>query len=330
MPHEERLCVPMHDMIKELSCIGILPVLKLDREEDALPVCQALIRGGLPCVEVTFRTAAARGAIAKLAKECPEMLVGAGTVLTTGQVDEAVSAGARFIVTPGLNPMIVRYCQAKGIPIIPGINDPTGIEQAMVMGLDVVKFFPAQQSGGIEMIKAMGAPYIHISFLPTGGINYDNMNDYLTNKRVVAVGGSWVVNENMINSGDFDGIARTARAAVDHMLNFQVEHVGVNCECAPEAEENARICREAFSFETNELPVSYFAGPGLEFMKDGGRGTNGHIAIRTNSVDRAVYHLARRGVELDMSTAQYNPDGTMRFIYLKNEIGGFAYHLVKR
>jgi 2-dehydro-3-deoxyphosphogluconate aldolase/(4S)-4-hydroxy-2-oxoglutarate aldolase len=226
--------------------------------------------------------------------------------------------------------MIVRYCQAKGIPIIPGINDPTGIEQAMVMGLDVVKFFPAQQSGGIEMIKAMGAPYIHISFLPTGGINRENMNEYLTNKRVIAVGGSWVVNEKMINAGDFDGIARVAREAVDNLLNFRVEHIGVNCESEEEASNCATVCCNAFSFPTNELPVSYFAGEGLEFMKDGGRGTNGHIAIRTNSVDRAVYHLARRGIAVDMETAQYNPDGSMRFIYLKDEIGGFAYHLVKR
>ncbi len=320
----------MHDIIKEISRIGILPVLKLDREEDAVPVGEALIRGGLPCVEVTFRTSAARGAIEKLAKECPDMLVGAGTVLTTGQVDEAVAAGARFIVTPALNPMIVRYCQAKDIPIIPGINNPTGIEQAMVMGLDVVKFFPAQQSGGIEMIKAMGAPYINIAFLPTGGISYDNMNDYLTNKKVVAVGGSWVVNEKMIDAGDFDGIARVTREAVDHMLGFRLEHVGINCACPEDAAKGAEICRDAFSFGIRELPVSYFAGEGLEFMKNGGRGTNGHIAICTNSVDRAVYHLTRRGVEVDMTTAQYNPDGSMRFIYLKDEIGGFAYHLVKR
>lgn len=320
----------MHDIVKKISRIGILPVLKLDREEDAVPVGEALLRGGLACVEVTFRTDAARGAIEKLAKECPDMLVGAGTVLTTGQVDEAVAAGARFIVTPGLNPMIVRYCQAKDIPIIPGINNPTGIEQAMVMGLDVVKFFPAQQSGGIEMIKAMGAPYINIAFLPTGGISYDNMNDYLNNKKVVAVGGSWVVNEKMINAGDFDGIARITREAVDHMLGFRLEHVGINCAKAEDAEQNAAICRNAFSFDTRELPVSYFAGSGLEFMKEGGRGTNGHIAISTNSVDRAVYHLQQRGIEVDMSTAQYNPDGSMRFVYLQNEIGGFAYHLVKR
>ncbi len=320
----------MNDRIKQLARIGILPILKLDREEDALPIGEALIRGGIPCVEVTFRTAAAKGAIAKLSAKYPELLIGAGTVLTTGQVDEAVAEGAKFIVTPGLNPMIVRYCQAKNIPIIPGINDPTGIEQAMVMGLDVVKFFPAQQSGGIEMIKAMGAPYINITFMPTGGINYDNMNEYLTNNKVVAIGGSWIVSEKMINEGDFDGIARTARAAVDHMLNFTMEHIGVNCRTSEEAKACADICRDAFSFDTRELPVSYFAGPGLEFMKDGGRGTNGHIAICTNSVDRAVYHLGRRGIEVDMDTAMYNPDGTMRFVYLKEEIGGFAYHLVKR
>ena len=320
----------MNDTIRQISRIGILPVLKLDRVEDAIPVGQALIRGGLPCAEVTFRTDAARGAIEALSREFPDMLVGAGTVLTTGQVDEAVAAGAKFIVTPGLNPMIVRYCQAKNIPIVPGINNPTGIEQAMVMGLDVVKFFPAEQSGGIEMIKAMGAPYIQINFLPTGGVSYDNMNNYLNNPKVVAVGGSWVVNEKMINAGDFDGIARVTRESVDKMLGFRLEHVGINCACTEDAQKGAEICRDAFSFDIRELPVSFFAGEGLEFMKNGGRGTNGHIAICTNSVDRAVYHLTRRGVEFDMSTAQYNPDGSMRFVYLKDEIGGFAYHLVKR
>lgn len=320
----------MNDTIRQISRIGILPVLKLDREEDAVPVGSALLRGGLPCVEVTFRTNAARGAIEQMTRECPDLLVGAGTVLTTGQVDEAVAAGAKFIVTPGLNPMIVRYCQAKNIPIIPGINNPTGIEQAMVMGLDVVKFFPAESSGGIEMIKAMGAPYIQISFLPTGGVNYDNMDRYLASPKVVAVGGSWVVNEKMILDGDFDGIARVTRASVDRMLGFRLEHVGINCASDEQALHNAEICRDAFSFPIRELPVSFFAGEGLEFMKNGGRGTCGHIAISTNSVDRAVYHLTRRGVTFDMSTAQYNPDGSLRFIYIKDEIGGFAYHLVKR
>ena len=317
----------MNDIIRELSLIGILPVLRIDREEDALPIGKALSRGGIPCVEVTFRTPAARGSIARIAKECPDVLVGAGTVLTTGQVDDAVAEGAKFIVTPGLNPMVVRYCQAKGIPIIPGVNDPTGIEQAMVMGLDVVKFFPAQQSGGIEMIKAMGAPYIQISFMPIGGIKLGNMNEYLTNKKVIAVGGSWIVGEKMILAGDYDGIARTAKEAVDHMLSFSLAHVGINCSAAKDAEAAAATCLSAFSFPTRELPVSYFAGTGLEFMKSEGRGTKGHIAIKTNSVDRAVYHLKRRGVEFDESTAQYAPDGSLKFIYLKNEIEGFAYHL---
>ena len=317
----------MNNIIRELSLIGILPVLKIDREEDAVPVGQALSRGGIPCVEVTFRTPAARGSISRIAKECPDILVGAGTVLTTGQVDEAVAAGAKFIITPGLNPMVVRYCQAKGIPIIPGLNNPTAIEQAMVMGLDVVKFFPAQQSGGIEMIKAMAAPYIQISFMPTGGINPSNMNDYLSYKKVIAVGGSWVVAEKMIQNGDFDGIARTAREAVDHMLSLSVSHIGVNCQKEAEAQACADLCRDAFSFPTRELPVSYFAGTGLEFMKEGGRGTMGHIAIKTTNVDRAVYHLKRRGLKFDESTAKYAPDGSMTFIYLKDEIGGFAYHL---
>lgn len=319
----------MNDILKELSLIGIVPVIKIDNAKDAAPLAKALIDGGLPCAEVTFRTSAAREAISIIAKEYPEMLVGAGTVLTTAQVDEAIEAGAKFIVSPGFNPEIVKYCQEKGCPIVPGINNPSGIEQALSLGLDVVKFFPAEQSGGLKMIKAMSAPYGAVKFMPTGGVNPANVCDYLAFNKIICCGGSWMVNPDMISSGDFDGIARLVREAVDTMLGLKFRHVGINSNCENCAAKTVDTLSKFFSFPSDQRSASTFASPAIEVMKSCGRGAMGHIAIGTNSVDRAVYHLERRGVKFDYSTATYDASGAMKFIYLADEIGGFAYHLVK-
>ena len=318
----------MNEVVKQLSLIGIVPVIKIDNAKDAAPLAKALINGGLPCAEVTFRTAAAKEAIAIIAKEYPDMIVGAGTVLTTAQVDDAIEAGAKFIVSPGFNPEIVKYCQSKGCPIVPGINNPTGIEQALTLGLDVVKFFPAEQSGGLNMIKAMSAPYGAVKFMPTGGINPGNVNDYLANPKILCCGGSWMVNPDMIAAGDFAGIEKLVREAVDTMLGLKFRHVGIN-PCGTTSAEAAEVLANAFSFPANAGSKSIFSSPALELMNEKGPGTHGHIAIATNNVDRAVYHLSRRGVKFDMSTATYDDKGNMKFIYLADEINGFAYHLVK-
>ena len=319
----------MNDIIKELSLIGIVPVIKIDDAKDAAPLAKALIEGGLPCAEVTFRTAAAKEAISIIAKEYPEMIVGAGTVLTKAQVDDAIEAGAKFIVSPGFNPEIVKYCQSKGCPIVPGINNPTGIEQALSLGLDVVKFFPAEQSGGIKMIKAMAAPYGGVKFMPTGGVNPANVNDYLSFNKILCCGGSWMVDAKMISSGDFDGIAKLVREAVDTMLGFKFRHLGINSADEAAAEGNVNALNSIFSFAEDKRSASTFVSPEFEVMHGMGRGKCGHIAISTNSVDRAVYHLGRRGVKFDMDSATYDKDGSMKFIYLADEINGFAYHLVK-
>jgi 2-dehydro-3-deoxyphosphogluconate aldolase/(4S)-4-hydroxy-2-oxoglutarate aldolase len=318
----------MNDIIKQLSLIGIVPVIKIDDPKDAKPLAKALIDGGLPCAEVTFRTACAKEAIAAIASEYPEMIVGAGTVLTKAQVDDAIEAGAKFIVSPGFNPEIVKYCQSKGCPIVPGINNPTGIEQALELGLDTVKFFPAEQSGGISMIKAMSAPYGGVSFMPTGGISPANLNDYLSFSKIVCCGGSWMVKPDMIANGDFEGITKLVRGAVDTMLGFKFKHIGIN-PCGDTADGAANTLKSYFSFDPKATSKSIFASPEFEMMCEKGPGTNGHIAIQTNNVDRAVYHLSRRCVKFDMSTATYDANGAMKFIYLADEIDGFAYHLVK-
>ncbi len=317
------------DVIKELSLIGLVPVIKIDDAKDAAPLAHALNDGGLPCAEVTFRTTAAAEAIAEMVKACPDMLVGAGTVLTTAQVDEAVAAGAKFIVSPGLNPTVVKYCVERDIPVMPGINNPSGIEQAMELGLKVVKFFPAEPSGGLNMLKAMAAPYGGVRFMPTGGISPSNVGDYLAWNRIIACGGSWMVPAKMLAEGNFEGIKKLAREAVDTMLNLRFTHLGVNCRDEDECRSAAATADALFGFASDERSMSIFAGTPLEFMKAPGRGTMGHVAIATPSVDRAVYHLTRRGAKFDESSALYDKDGSLKFIYIADEIAGFAYHLVK-
>ena len=205
----------MNEVLKQIGEIGIVPVVVLDDAKDAEPLARALCEGGLPCAEVTFRTDAAEESIRIMSERFPDMLVGAGTVLTTEQVDRAVAAGAKFIVSPGLNPKVVRYCVEKWILITPGCANPSDVEQAIENGLEVVKFFPAEQAGGLAYIKAIAAPYVGMKFMPTGGINPQNVRDYLAYDRILACGGSWMVKGDLIQAGAFEEITRMTREAVD-------------------------------------------------------------------------------------------------------------------
>lgn len=203
----------MNEILKKFNEIGIIPVVVLNDAKDAEPLAKALIEGGLPCAEVTFRTDAAEESIRIMSEKFPELLVGAGTVLTTEQVDRAVAAGAKFIVSPGLNPEVVKYCNEKGITITPGVVTPGEIEKAIGLGLEVVKFFPAEPSGGLPMIKAMAAAYTKMKFMPTGGINAKNVVDYLKSDKILACGGSWMVKSDMISAGEFDKIVDLCKEA---------------------------------------------------------------------------------------------------------------------
>ena len=205
----------MTEMMKQLQKIGIIPVVVLDRAEDALPLAECLMEGGLPCAEVTFRTAAADESIRQMAKAYPEMIVGAGTVLSTEQADRAIGAGAKFIVSPGFNPKVTEYVLKKGVPMTPGVCTPTEIEAALQFDLDVLKFFPAEPAGGLKMIKALAAPYVGVSFMPTGGISAANVRDYLAYDRIVACGGSWMVSGKLVKEGNFAEIKRLVREAAD-------------------------------------------------------------------------------------------------------------------
>ena len=204
----------MNDTLVQIGKTGIVPVVVLNNASDAEPLAEALINGGLPCAEVTFRTEAAEDSIKLMSKKFPEMFVGAGTVLTTEQVDRAIGAGAKFIVSPGFNPKVVEYCLKNNYPITPGIMTPTELEMALGFCLDVVKFFPAENAGGLKMIKAMSAPYTMMKFMPTGGINAENVGDYLACDKILACGGSWMVKGDLVKEGKFAEIEKlTAEAA---------------------------------------------------------------------------------------------------------------------
>lgn len=194
---------------------AVVPVVVLEDAKDAVPLAEALVKGGLPCAEVTFRTDAAEESIRLMCEKYPEMLVGAGTVLTTVQVDRAVAAGAKFIVSPGFDAEIVDYCLEKEIPVLPGCITPSEVAQAVKRGLRTVKFFPAEQAGGLPMIKAMAAPYTMLKFMPTGGISTKNLKDYLGFDKIICCGGSWMVKGDMIKNKEFDKIAEMTKEAVE-------------------------------------------------------------------------------------------------------------------
>lgn len=312
----------------EFENVGIVPVIKLDKVENAEKLAKALRDGGINCAEVTFRANGADEVIKRMTKAYPDMLVGAGTVLTCEQADAAIKSGAKFCVAPGLNPNVVKHCLEKGVPFAPGLSSSSEIEQAMELGLDFAKFFPAEQAGGLAYIKAVSAPYPQMRFMPTGGISADNINSYLSFKKVVCCGGSWIVPAKLLDAEDWESITKLCREAIDKMLGFTMVHVGLNCADPQEAESVADGFEKAFGFTKKVGNSSVFASTYMEMMKSPFRGTHGHIAVATNSVKRAAYQLKLRGYEIDETSVKYNAEGVMNVAYLKDEFGGFAVHLV--
>ncbi len=320
----------MNEVLEKISAIGIVPVIKIDDVEKAVPLAKALCDGGIPCAEVTFRTEQAAEAMTRITKEFPDMLVGAGTVLTTTQVDQAVKAGAKFIVSPGLNPKIVSYCLEKGIPVTPGCANPSDIECALELGLDVVKFFPAEALGGIKTIKAVAAPYNKLRFMPTGGVNAGNINDYLSFDKIIACGGSWMVKADLINEGKFDEITALCREAMQTVLGLELAHIGINCADASESEAVAKKFSALFGIPYKAGNSSNFAGSMIECMKEPFLGKNGHIAIKTNYIKRAVNYFESQGFTFRHDLCKKDANGNFKAIYFTDEIGGFAIHLVQK
>jgi len=320
----------MNAMLQQIFNIGIVPVIAIEDAAKAVPLAKALTAGGLPTAEVTFRTAAGEEAIRNIARECPEVVVGAGTVTTKEQVDKALDAGAKFIVSPGFNPEIVKYGLSKGALMLPGTATPGEMEQAMSLGLEAVKFFPAEQNGGVAKLKAVAGPYKNLMWMPTGGVSTKNLLDYLTFDQILACGGTWMVKKDLIEGEKWDEITAICKDAVKTMLGFNLAHIGVNCGGPEEAEKVAKLFEAVFGFAYKPGNSSNFAMPYVECMKNPKYGKNGHIAIGTYSVDRAVYHLGRQGVKFLEESRVTDPKGRTKAIYLDGDFGGFAVHLVKR
>ena len=317
------------DMLKQLSLAGLVPVIKVKNAEDAVPLCRALKNGGLPVAEITFRTDAAEEAIRLVHEALPEVLLGAGTVLTCEQADRAWNAGAGYIVAPGLNPTVVKHCTEKGYPVLPGCANPSDIELALSLGLTTVKFFPSEALGGLKMIKAMSAPYGNVRFVPTGGITEKNLPEYLAFPKIAACGGSWMVPEDAIAAKDWDKIEKLAREAVQVMLGFEVKHIGINNADAETAVNEGKKLAALLGWKVQkESEKGLFVGESFEMLKSPIRGTHGHIAVATSNVERARWHMEQRGFTFDDSTATFTADGRMKFIYLNEEFGGFAIHLL--
>lgn len=320
----------MNEVLSKIQLMGIVPVIKLDDAKDAAPLAKALCDGGLPCAEVTFRTAAAEESIREMRKMFPDMLIGAGTVLTTEQVDLAINAGATFIVSPGLNPKVVRYCNERSIPITPGCSTPSDIEVAMELGLEVVKFFPAEAAGGLAMIKAMAGPYVNMKFMPTGGVNAANLTSYLDFPKVIACGGSWMVKDELIKTGDFNKITELTKEAVTMMLGFELSHIGINMDDENQADQVAGSFEKLFGFTKVVGSNSIFAGDAIEVMKKPYLGEKGHIAIQTNYLDRSIYHLGQQGYSFNEESKRYCENKKLVSVYLNEGIGGFAVNLVQK
>ena len=317
------------EFLEKLSLAGLVPVIAINDADDAVPLCKALADGGLPVAEITFRTAAAEESIRRVHEALPNVLLCAGTVLTTDQVDRAVNAGAAAIVSPGLNPTVVKYCIDKGIPVCPGTGNPSDIEVAISLGLDTVKFFPAEPLGGLKLLKAMAAPYTAMKFMPTGGINENNMLDYLAFDRILCCGGSWMVPGDAVKAKDWDKITELTRSAVNKMLGFEIRHIGINTESAEESMAECKKLAALMGMPIKEGNSSNFVGTGVEINKYMGRGKHGHIAIGTNSVKRAKWHLEMRGYKFIEDSAVVK-NGKLIAIYLEDEVAGFAVHLVQK
>ncbi len=308
--------------------LGIVPVIKIDDADKAIPLAKALIEGGMPCAEITFRTAAAEEAIRKMSEAFPEMLIGAGTVINPELAQKAVKAGAKFIVSAGLNPDTVKWCVANDIPVVPGVCTPSEIETGLSLGLNVLKFFPAEASGGVGMLKNFQGPFSQVRFMTTGGINPSNLSDYAKAPNVLAVGGSWMVKDALINEGNWAEITRLCKEATTLMQGFEIVHVGFNNKNEEEATKVAEEF-EKFGFSTKKGSSSTFVNKEIELMHKMFYGTHGHIAIRANDLERAVFYLEKKGFSVVKGTEKFDAKGKMKVCYIEPEVAGFAIHLVK-
>lgn len=317
------------NVIEELGNTGLIPVAVFDKAEYALAAAQAVLEGGLPVMEVTLRTDAGIESMKRIKQNCPEMILGAGTVLSAGQAKAAADAGCDFIVSPGFNDEVVKFCLDSGIPVTPGCVTPTEIGRALSFGINVVKFFPAGIYGGVKACEALHGPFRTVKFIPTGGVSLDNLAEYADKEYIHAIGGGWLCSPNDMVAGNYSNITGTVKKSIDALLGFELAHIGMNMESRDLSLKTANGLADVFGISVKEGNSSNFAGSFFEVMNKQFKGANGHIAVRTNSIDRAIYYLERRGCKADMSSL-VEKNGKKAAVYLENEFGGFAVHLLQK
>ncbi len=316
--------------IQKVFDIGLVPLVVLDDANDAVPLAKALVAGDIPVAEVTFRTAAGGEVIKKMAEEVPEILVGAGTVHDVEHAKEAVEKGAKFIVTPGYNKDVVEWCVKNNVDVLPGTVAPSDIEEAMSMGLRACKFFPAGAYGGVKTLKALAGPFADIKFMPTGGVSLDNMNEYLALPNVGAIGGSFMTPSNLVKEKKWDEITKVCKSIVKKALGFELAHIGINTKDAQDAKNVSDTISDVFLQETTEFPGAYFSGSIAEVVKGSFLGEKGHICIDTTDMPRALAYFRRKGLEFNEETWAKDEKGNIVNVYLKDSIGGFAFHVRKK
>ena len=317
------------DTMEKLGQGGIVPVVVIENADKALGTADALQAGGIHAMEITLRTEAAFDAIKAVAGQRPDMLVGAGTVLDLEQAKRSIDAGAKFIVSPGFDEDVVRFCLKRDIPVIPGCATPTEIMHAWNMGCKVLKFFPANVYGGLSALKALAGPFGDVKFIPTGGVNTENIGQFINLQFVYAVGGSWVCPKADINAGNYERITELCKEAVKAVLGFEIAHVGINTQDAEASLKVASSLAGALGMELKAGGSSNFVGSGIEVMKAPYLGANGHIAMRANNLEIACAYFEQKGLEVDMGTAKYQ-NNILKAVYLKDSFGGFAVHLLRK
>jgi 2-dehydro-3-deoxyphosphogluconate aldolase/(4S)-4-hydroxy-2-oxoglutarate aldolase len=319
------------NLLEQIKLIGLIPVVAFESADQAVPAAKAMRDAQLDIIEITMRTAAGVESIKRVKSQIPDMIVGAGTVLTLEKAKESVDAGAQFIVMPGYQEDIVAWCVENNVLVLPGCVTPYEIQLALQKGLKVLKFFPAAVYGGLKAMGALNGPFGPggVSFIPTGGVDLKNLSEYVQAPFITAVGGSFLCSSKQLKDGDYAGISKSVAASIDILLGFELGHVGFNTENAEKSDEITKTLTAAFHFAYLPGNSANFAGTAVEVVKGAGLGAKGHVAVRTNSIDRAVYYLGKRGYEADMSTVK-TKDGKTTAVYLKDEISGFAFHLLQK
>lgn len=317
------------DVIKRIGQAGLVPVVVLENAKDAVPVAKAILRGGIDVMEITFRTDAAAEAIAAVAAEYPDMILGAGTVVSTEQCELAVKAGASFIVTPGYNEEVVSWCLERGVAVIPGCVTPGEIIKARAQGLKVLKFFPSNVYGGLSAMKSLTGPFPDVSFIPTGGIRQEDLGEYGAAPFVHAVGGSWLCPQESIAKGDYDEIFYRCEEGILALLNYELDSARITCDTEQKTSLLSQLIVAATRFGLVHGKSRTAPPPRIEAVHSDAPDDKGYMCMRSNKLECAVVDLERRNYQADMSTAEYE-EGRLVSVDLKEKSSGAIMRLVLR